>query len=100
MYCPCSLRLARRAGDSFTVRRGRAAPPDPRPAASIAGPSRPSARAIDASDLRMDWNSLRTDARPDLGTFASIVNKWSHRTTPVALRRWTLIGSFVTGALE
>jgi len=63
MYWPWRLRLARRAGDSFSLRPRRPgwALAGGRVAASSAGAKRASARAIAPSDLRIAWTSVPID---------------------------------------
>jgi hypothetical protein len=67
MYWPCSFRLARRVGDSRSLRLWRGEPAEARVAASSAGTKRARDRAIDTSDLRMAWTSLLTDLVRVLG---------------------------------
>jgi hypothetical protein len=74
MYRPCSLRLARRAGDSLSLRPRRLGVGEPRVAASRAGAKRASAGTIAPSDLRMAWTSLPTELARAFGKRTSVAD--------------------------
>lgn len=89
MYRPCSLRLARRAGDSLSFRPRRLGVADPLVAASRAGAKRARARTIAPSDLLMAWTSLPTDLARAFGKRASVadVTVANVTTVPPVCRR-------------
>jgi len=71
MYCPCSLRLARRAGDSRSLRARRPGAFETRPGESSSRIKLAKDRAIDTRDRRMAWTFLATDFCRGLGKRAS-----------------------------
>ncbi len=74
MYWPWSFRLARRAGESLSLRSRRPGLAGPRVAASSAGAKRANARMIAASDLRIASTSLPTELARAFGKRASIAD--------------------------
>ncbi len=74
MYWAWSLKLARRAGDSLSLRPRRLGVAEPRVAASRAGAKRASARTIAPSDLLMAWTSLPTELARAFGKRASVAD--------------------------
>ena len=72
MYCPWSFRLARRAGDSRSLRPFRSGAAEVRPAESSIRIKLARDRAIDASDRRIAWTFLPTDLCRGLDKRASL----------------------------
>src|SRR5262247_3883769 len=78
MYCPCSFKPARRAGESLSLRPRRAGLVRFCAAASSAGTRSVRDRAIDSSDRRMAWTLLPIDFARGLGKLASLATRANH----------------------